>query len=351
MSQVNDNGLSTPDTSQASTKSSKKLLPPLNGVYHGAFADFGPTEDVVSAKRISDFKALVGKDIVWGYFSNNWFDGIRYPKQQIQALHQSGVVPFVRLMPRSRFQVGGQDPVYTLQKINDGVFDAELRQWAQEAVQSGIPLLIEFGTEVNGNWFSWSGASSGGGQTTSFGDPGVPDGPEQFRFAYRRIIDLFRAEGAHNVTWFFHVNIYSVPDESWNKPEQYYPGDDYIDWIGVSVYGAQREDEQSISFTELMDKHYGSISRIAPGKPMAILEFGVVDRDGGDASAWIEDALTSIASGRFAGIKAVSYWHSNWVNTDGSESHMRIDSSIRALEMYRSLIANPFFSATAIWSP
>lgn len=327
-----------------------KLLPPKTGVYHGAFAEFSPYEDIVTDEMIVDFETLVGKEIVWGYFSNNWFKGIVYPKQQIETLHKNGVVPFVRLMPRSRFQVGGQDPVYTLQKIIDGDFDIELREWARQAKKSGIPLLVEFGTEVNGNWFTWSGVSNGGGVTSEFGDPNIPDGPERFQVAYRHIIDLFKEEQAYNITWFFHVNLISGPLEEWNQPQFYYPGDDYIDWIGVSVYGAQRDSDPWVSFTKLMDEHFDVIKNISPTKPVAILEFGTVQRSGEDKAGWIKDALESIKSERYQNIKAISYWHSKWINEDGFVSNMRLNSSQESLQAYREFIQDSFFVSTSTFS-
>ena len=45
---------------------------------------------------------------------------------------------------------------------------------------------------------------------------------------------------ADNILWVFHVNYNDWPNESWNRFENYYPGDDYIDWLAVSIYGAQQ---------------------------------------------------------------------------------------------------------------
>lgn len=101
------------------------------------------------------------------------------------------------MMPRSDWTEGRQDPVYSLQNIIDGKFDTELRQYAQDAKKFSTPLLIEFGTEMNGDWFPWSGTYN--------------EGPIVFRDAYRHIIDIFNQEGANNVTWFFHVNDYPAP--------------------------------------------------------------------------------------------------------------------------------------------
>lgn len=180
------------------------------------------------------------------------------------------------MMPRSNFDEGGPDPIYTMQKIIDGDFDTELIQWAIDASSMDYPLLVEFGTEVNGNWFPWNGQYNGGAETQNYGSPLLADGPERFKDAYRHIIDICNANGADNITWFFHVDAYSEPDEDWNSMANYYPGGNYIDWIGVSVYGPQEPGDEYQDFTEIMNDTYPSLSALTD-KPIAILEFAITE--------------------------------------------------------------------------
>jgi len=320
------------------------LIPPTSGAYHSAFPDFGGTEDEVSADRIIDFENLVQKKIVWAYFSNNWLEGIEFPEASVRVIHDQGVIPFIRMMAWSSFERPLPDPAYTMQRIIDGDLDTDLHRWARSAKAVGIPLIVEFGTEVNGNWFPWNGQHNGGEDTKGYGDPSLPDGPERFRDAYRHIIDICRNEGATDITWVFHVNANSVPRESWNTMAAYYPGDGYIDWIGISVYGPQEPGEEWELFSEIMDTVYPELAAISNEKPLAVLEYGVVDDpDTGDKPSWIHDALQSVRSGRYARIKAMSYWHEGWENEDGTISNMRLDSSPEALAAYREEIASPFF--------
>jgi hypothetical protein len=256
---------------------SKKLQVPLHGsIYHAAFPDFGSTEDNVTAERIKRFETIAQKRIVWAYFSNNWYKEIRFPLSQVKTIHESGKIPFIRLMPRSDFKGSGPDPLYTMQKIIDGLFDKALSEWAMDAKKIGIPLLVEFGTEVNGDWFPWSGSYNGGETTDLYGDIKKADGPERFRDAYRHIITLFRKNKVDNITWFFHVNASGTPEESWNEIRHYYPGDTYIDWLGISVYGPQTKEDRYHSFIEIMDKVYPELTKIA-NKPVAILELGITE--------------------------------------------------------------------------
>ncbi len=256
--------------------SNNKLIEPTSGIYHSAYPDFGGTEDVVTAQRISEFETLANKNIVWAYFSNNWYDSIKFPMQAVNIINTAGKVPFIRIMPRTNFDEGGPDPNYSMQKIINGDFDTELTQWAIDAFNTGIPLLAEFGTEINGNWFPWNGQYNGGGETTEYGDLTFPDGPERFRDAYRHIIDICNANGATNITWFFHVDAYSEPESSWNVIENYYPGDSYIDWLGVSVYGPQESNESYQEFSEILNDIYPALAGLS-NKPIAILEFAITE--------------------------------------------------------------------------
>lgn len=256
--------------------SNNKLMEPASGIYHSAYPDFGGTEDVVTAKRIIDFENLVEKKIVWAYFSNNWYNNIQFPLSEVNIISSTGKIPFIRIMPRTNFDAGGPDPNYTMQKIIDGNFDSALSQWALDAANTNIPLLAEFGTEVNGNWFPWNGQYNGAGETTGYGEPTLYDGAERFRDAYRHIIDICNDNGATNITWFFHVDAYNEPNTEWNKINLYYPGDNYIDWLGVSIYGPQEKDEEYQEFSEILSDVYPSLTNLS-NKPIAILEFAITE--------------------------------------------------------------------------
>jgi hypothetical protein len=340
---------STADTT--STGTSTLLLPPLSGMYFGAFAEFDAYEDKVSVEAVADFESLIGKEIAWGYFSNNWFDGIEFPEQQVQALIASGVTPYIRMMARTNFSSTPQNWIYTNERIANGVYDEELRVWAQAARDTKTPLIIEFGTEVNGDWFPWSGKYNGGGDTTEYGDPTKPDGPERFIAAYRHIINLFREEGVTNVTWVYHINASSDPNEHWNGRMSYYPGDAYIDWIGVSVYGAQRNGDPWTSFTDGFDGAYSEITATTQ-KPIAIVEFGVAEgRNGESKAAWLQEAFSALRNDSYPRVRALSYWHSSWTNEDGTVSNLRVDSSAESLGVFVEELQHPMYVSQTRFGP
>ena len=331
----------------SNTDMQTKLLPPQNNeIYFGAFPDFGGSEDNVTTQKIKDFEAIAGKKIVWAYFSQNWFNGIIYPKKAIHAIHNAGSIPFVRLMPKSDEQEGFPEREFSLQKIIDGAFDAELKKWAKEAKKDNIPLLVDFAVEANGNWFGYSGIFNGADETSGYGDPNYPDGPERYRDAYRHIIELFKNENVRHITWFYHFNYTSYPNEEWNQPKYYYPGDDYIDWVGFSLYGAQTlsEEWEGLEFSRQLQEYKDSFLELHTTKPVALLEFGVTDyHPDGNKSAWLEDAFSTILNNPYIKFSAISPWHENWENEDGTMTTLRLDSSKETKKTFQKLVKDKRF--------
>jgi hypothetical protein len=317
------------------------VLPPAHGIYHAAFPGFCPAEDCVSAVRIRAFERLAGKRIAWAYFSDNWFHGIHFPAAKVQAIWSvHHTIPFIRMMARANWKEGCADKTYALARIAAGRFDPDLRAYARAAAATGIPLMIEFGTEANGNWFPWSGICNGG----------ADGGPAHFRAAYIHIVDVFRQQGARNVTWVLHLDAQGEPAAAWNRLAAYYPGAAYVDWVGLSAYGAQQPGDAWDSFASVFAPAYRALAAAVPAKPIALLEFGAVAEAGHDTAAWIAAALHDIASGRYPRLKAESYWSSNWTNGGGGPSIMRIDSSPAVLAAYRAGIATATFVSKPVLS-
>ena len=329
--------------------------PPEDKIYLAAFPDFGGWEDEVDCCRIAAYEGLAGRPIAWAYFSDNWVDGIRFPFEAVRAIHDAGRVPFIRLMPRPACDMDdckpscmtpGQKP-YPLETLLDEQRENELRCWADAARATAKPLLIEFGTEVNGCWFPWN-SKWNGGATPSKKNSNCFASQELFKATYRRIVDIFDEQGADNVTWFFHVDCSGYPDEPWNDIFGYYPGDDYVDWIGISCYGADepgatwRSLEDAL--TPLLKKLEDPDSPISGDKPIALLEFAVTEGTGPDErkDEWISEAFDYLEQNK-ATFRAVSWWHETF-GPIGAESEFRIDSSNDALLAYRRAVASSDFT-------
>lgn len=315
---------------------SKVSLPEDGGLF-GAYIDAGPLAADVNLAHVQDFERHIGKKLAWIYFSNNWIDGeIRFPEENVIKCREIGRVPYIRLMPWSVMQdnAQGEDPLFTMEAFIRGDFDQDLKLWVEKAKTYPGPLILEFGPEVNGKWFPWNGFWNGAGNKTGYGDPEWPDGPEKFRDAYRHIVDLFRREGLAEVTWVLHLDTARLPHTWWNKVEYYYPGDSYIDWIGLSVFGAQLPNHDWVKFLSKFKNFWPQVKRIAENKPVIISEFAVIEdrHDSLRKAQWISRALRTIQSGLYP-IKGASYWNSPGWLEDGS-ADFRVTSSTYALEAF-----------------
>src|SRR5262249_12249148 len=251
-------------------------------------------------------------------------------------------IPYIRLMLRSDAVENHAEPTFTLARITQGDFDADLHAWGKAAYEFGTPLLAEFGTEVNGEWFPWNGIWNGKGTLKGYGDPKLPDGPERFRDAYRHIIQIVRDERATNVLWVFHANNRNMPDEAWNQFELYYPGDEWIDWIGVSVYGAATPMEEDWPlFHDLMDEVYPRLAKLSPDKPLLLLEFGAADHNShGDQAQWAEQALTDLVAARWPRLIGFSWWNEAWANDDdpNHNTSLRVQDNPKLAAVFRNLV-------------
>jgi hypothetical protein len=328
----------------------KLVAPPPGTVYHGAYPDFGPTASKVTAQAIQQFQDLANKRVAWAYFSNDWLDGnITFPTASVNACKDAGTTPYIRMMPWSRMEGGSvPDPVFTHSRFLRGDFDGPLRQWMRQARSFASPILVEFGPEVNGDWFPWNGRWNGGSTTKAYGDPSWPDGPERFRDVFRRIVSLSREEGADNITWILHVDVQAQPEAAWNALRYYDPGEEYVDWIGLSVFGAQLPNHDWEGFVPRLQRVWPEVKELAGGRPILIAETAVIERRPGQKARWITQAYQAISSGAFPAIVGVSWWHSPGWLQNGTAS-FRIDSSADALESYKKAVASPEWKTEGIF--
>jgi hypothetical protein len=140
----------------------------------------------------------------------------------------------------------------SLASIAAGGQDGYLEAFAEAVRGFGGPVVISFGHEMNGNWYSW------GYTHTS---------PKVFVQAWRRIVNVFRTVGADNVTWLWSVNLIPV-----NGPaiRDWWPGDSYVTWVGIDGYLAERY----MNFSNTFALTVSAIRRFT-AKPILISETAV----------------------------------------------------------------------------
>jgi hypothetical protein len=310
----------------------KIVLPGDRKLYHGVFPG-GPDgeENEPTPDRLVPYEAKAGRKVAWVYFSHEWSKGRAFPEATVRWIHWYGAAPFIRLMLRSSTEKYAAEPCYRLESIAAGGFKDDLAAWGKAAARVGFPLIAEWGTEMNGDWFSWNGKYHG-----------MAAGTELFQNAYRNIVSTTRDAGATNVTWVFHVDQKDSPAEDWNKFENYDPGPDYTDWIGVSLYGAQTpKDVDWPDFSKRMTELYPRFVSLKGNRPIMVCEFGfTAGNPRGKPGPWAEDALDSLLSNKWPRIKGFSWWNEAWTDKDDGRTEMRLQCVKELADVFLAKIGN-----------
>jgi len=327
------------------------LVMPPNGVYTGAYVDFGEGEAQVTYDALTAFERLVGKPLAVVACGNFWGDQA-FPDKTVRIITGYGAVPLFFWSPWDKPYDEGRGPDrFSLREILAGKWDRYIDDWADAARQYGKPLLVSWGLEMNGTWFPWSGTFYGGGKSVGRKDgPTLYEGPELYKRAYRYVVDRVRARKATNILWGFHANNFSSPRTAWNRMGSYYPGADYVDWLGLSVYGKMDRAEGWAEFEKIMAEPYAELCKLDPNKPVFVAEWGVGEYPTGDKAGFIATALRDLP-GKYPRVRLAVYWHERWENNDGSFSNLRVNSSPEALQAYRAGIASPLWIGRPQFEP
>ncbi len=203
--------------------------------------------------------------------------------------------------------------------VNNGSQDELIGRAADALVRYRSPVFLRWAWEMNGDWFDWGGPRNG-------------NNPAGFVTAWRHVHDIFVARGATNVAWVWGPNAGSVPPQPWNDMTKYYPGDAYVDWVGVSGYLMGRETPDSL-FAGLVRSYGGR-------KPIMIAETGALEKGGTVKADWIDNLAAWVKAHPAVGVLV-------WFDTDndkGTGKNWRIDSTPAALAAYRRLADDPHFA-------
>jgi hypothetical protein len=339
-----------------------KLLPPSSGVYFGLMhpQEWQPPDP----DRIRRIEQLTGVTARFATFTIPWDLKLAFPAG-VKTMWQAGLVPMLRLFafptfdyfPNALPQSQWPGP-YAMSAIASGTYDDQIRAFADAARATDIPILFDIDPEMN-NAHPWGGRFDGG-DATSYGDPAWPDGPEHFRDGYRRFVDIFRQEGATNVTFFFQPDtVYGYSAGSYTEPfEQYrwyYPGDDYVDWMALSVYGhPNKPDGSNESFEEKLATFHasdygGGYAELAAlgSRPIALAELGFDALPSEQAkAAWVEDASAVMQSGRYPRIAAVNWWADDGTGVYNGDP----STSATFTAGFHAAFAQPYFAAVPQFS-
>lgn len=223
--------------------------------------------------------------------------GIDVPVEALRAAHDDGKIIelTIQVSAKNNEDVYGYSPVFDL--IQGGM-DEDIRRLASQIKDFGLPILFRLNNEMNSDWTSYCGI-------VTFSDP------EIYKAVWRHVYDVFEAEGVNNCIWVFNPNDNDYPPSNWNNFTRYYPGDGYVQMIGVTGYntGTYYRHVTGETWREF-DEIYGEIDRKYSQYfnwfPWIITEFGS-SSVGGDKVGWIDRMFDNI--GKYKNIK-VAVWFS-----------------------------------------
>ncbi len=219
----------------------------------------------------------------------------------------------------------GNPSAVQLRDIGAGKYDAYIDSWANAARSFGGEIWLRFGHEMNGNWYPWTLSAQNGDSAP-------------YLSAYHRIHDRFRKAGASNVRWIWCFNAESVPQASWNEPEKAYPGDDYVDAIGIDGYnfGDTTAHSRWQSFSQIFADPYEMASQTWPRKPLFISETGC-SSTGGDKVVWLKEMDESLRT-KFTRIESLTWFEA------AKEADWRVLSTLATAQTARTLWKTPYYA-------
>jgi hypothetical protein len=127
-----------------------------------------------------------------------------FPTSFARADRRHGAIPLVQLEPTAAIVAA----------ITAGDCDMYLRDYATSVRNFGSAVVIGFGHDMNGPGRSWTHSHVR---------------PATFVAAWRHIVNLFRRQGADNVSW-----LWTVPaGQAGTRLTAWWPGARYVTWVGV----------------------------------------------------------------------------------------------------------------------
>lgn len=235
-----------------------KAEPPY-GCCLGAFLDrderLGPPfqdENGQTHRDPAAFGRRTGKKLasVFCYLSY----GQPFPARWVARLRAQNVAPHIAWEPNNG-----------LESVQD---DDYLRRFADAAARADCPVFLRFASEMNGDWTRYGG------------------NPLRYKTKWG-LVHQVMARRAPNVAMVWCVN--AIPE----KPiSLFYPGDAYVDWVGINFYSVPFYDNNPARSGEMAnpaDRLRFVYRQYAARKPIMVCEWGashVSAVDNRDRSAW-----------------------------------------------------------------
>ncbi|NIK78628.1 hypothetical protein FHS15_003774 [Paenibacillus castaneae] len=286
-------------------------LEPVNGVYLGAYV----LQDDTISFSMKAFNERTGRTHA-SFFKYVGY-GQPFPSKWVEQVKSVGAFPHIAWEPNEG-----------LEQVKD---DEYIRTFAEQAKQANIPIFLRFASEMNGTWTNYSGYS------------------KQYKQTWRMVHDIFAVQ-APNVAMVWTVLAMPV-----DTIERFYPGDEFVDWVGVNVYNVKYHNgskRQKADYEDPLDLLNYVYNRFGAAKPIQLSEFGATHfnttdgiKDNAFASTQIS-RLYSHLEKDYPRIKAVFYFDVNNITAANKARRVNdysITSEPELLDAYRSATDSAHF--------
>ncbi|WP_239234354.1 glycoside hydrolase family 26 protein [Candidatus Nitrotoga sp. BS] len=196
----------------------------------------------------------------------------------------TGAIPMITWEPHQDGLGLGNATEFSYARILSGAHDECINQTAMEVRTFGSPVMIRFAHEMNGQSNTWTGIING-------------NNPAGYVQVFRKIVDMFKAAGATNARFLWSPDHASPPEVAApsNEIRNYYPGDGYVDLIGVSGYNWGKDPLRGggwVSGEQIFQNFIQTMVRTYPGKAIMVTEIGSVPSYGVNSrSQWYTDTI------------------------------------------------------------
>lgn len=328
--------------------------------YVGAFIPLVDLKTWDSEARA--FEAMAQKShgvyLISSGFDCPWARHVYQLSGQLTTIAQLEAMPLITWVPMNCEE--NNPHVLGLPDIIEGKWDAYIQKWATDISALGYPVFVRWGHEMNIPSYSWAGQHAFGangrtdynqitdacGFSGCFGDTNVPDGPERYIEAYRRVHRIADPL-APNIVWVWNPNArnWPLPDVApWNHYNNYYPGDAYVDWVGLDGYnwGDQSGNGYGrwVTFNEMFGAELVDLAVRYPGKRQMIPEVGAVEDP--RKPDFIRDVYRTGFT-QFPKLQIIIWVQDNgfWdpLHYPPAFADFRVNSSDAALQAYREAVA------------
>lgn len=249
--------------------------------------------------HVRAFRSATGVPVNMVEFYNPF--GHPFQRREAAQAVAAGALPLIQLNPRH----------ISLARIAHGAYDQQIREYADAVKAFRCQVILSFGHEMNGWWYPW----------------GLPDTtPATFIAAWRHIHDVFAAQHARNVTWSWdpsHLYKHVATLKSASAASKWYPGNRYVDWVGLDGYLRPGQ-----TFREIFAHQLRNI-RSVTSKPVYLAETGVAG--GSQQVQQIAELFASLRGYRLMGLV--------WFDLNRKQP-WRLEGRPAAIAAFRNAVAN-----------